>query len=151
MCVWHVVFSFKDLANRIEAPDGNARWDKPLFTVGPEDPLPFQDILQVVQGQGFRAHCSNATAHGRLEDTTFRYQLDQKTSAVVNAVMAAMGEGFVPGDRVRIPDCKTEVCTTQDLLACGVTPLSPWDVLNATMWGVFIFFPDPVAESCVSC
>ena len=35
---------FDALVMRYEAPDGRNRWDAPLFTIQPEDELPFVDI-----------------------------------------------------------------------------------------------------------
>lgn len=36
--------NFDALIMRYEAPDGRNRWDTPLFTIQPEDKLPFEEI-----------------------------------------------------------------------------------------------------------
>merc|ERR1712137_905216 len=36
---------FDALVMRFEAPDSRNRWDQPLFTIQPEDQLPFNDIV----------------------------------------------------------------------------------------------------------
>ena len=36
--------NFDALVMRYEAPDGRNRWDAPLFTIQPEDELPFESI-----------------------------------------------------------------------------------------------------------
>jgi tRNA uridine 5-carbamoylmethylation protein Kti12 len=36
-----------DLLQRMEEPNEQKRWDKPLFTVTPEQELPFQQIYEV--------------------------------------------------------------------------------------------------------
>lgn len=39
---------FNALIMRYEAPDGRNRWDSPLFTIQPEDELPFNSISEVL-------------------------------------------------------------------------------------------------------
>jgi tRNA uridine 5-carbamoylmethylation protein Kti12 len=40
-------FRMEDVMKRLERPIGTNRWDAPLYTVTPEETLPFEDICAV--------------------------------------------------------------------------------------------------------
>jgi len=47
-CVWLCFNSFDALVMRFEAPDSRNRWDRPLFVLQSDDPLPCQQIYEAL-------------------------------------------------------------------------------------------------------
>uniref|UniRef100_A0A8C4Q3E2 Protein KTI12 homolog n=1 Tax=Eptatretus burgeri TaxID=7764 RepID=A0A8C4Q3E2_EPTBU len=77
-----------DLAMRFESPDGNNRWDSPLFTVQPEDELPCQTICDVLFLR--RAPPPNqSTLNQPISPSNFLYDLDKVTQEAVNVSAAS--------------------------------------------------------------
>ncbi|KAJ1727032.1 kti12, chromatin associated [Coemansia biformis] len=104
---------FEALAARYEEPNGETRWDSPLFTIiqhDPEDVLPFDGIWDAVVER--RAPPPNfATAMKPVAETNYLFELDRATQEVIGAVLESQKSGVpvallpVPGtvERVRMP------------------------------------------------
>eukprot|EP01027_Heterolobosea_sp_BB2_P015137 GEZU01021687.1.p1 GENE.GEZU01021687.1~~GEZU01021687.1.p1 ORF type:complete len:248 (-),score=17.02 GEZU01021687.1:74-787(-) len=90
-----------ELSMRMEIPNGNNRWDNPLFTVLPNDPTPIEEITRFVTC-GKAATPTLATMPQRLSDTNFFYELDQITNEIVNEIVAAQTTAM-PGDLIPVP------------------------------------------------
>ncbi|KAK4820271.1 hypothetical protein QYF61_022841 [Mycteria americana] len=85
-----------------EAPDPRNRWDRPLFTVHGEEPLP----LAAIRGALFESTPPpphRATRTQPLQSSSFLHHLDRVTQEVLAAVMAAQRSGAQPGEVVRVP------------------------------------------------
>ena len=46
--LFKIFFSLDGLVMRFEAPESRNRWDSPLFTILPEDELPFEAICDAI-------------------------------------------------------------------------------------------------------
>lgn len=92
-----------DLIGRFEEPNGSRRWDQPLFTVGPDDNLPLDEIVSaVISGKVVKS--SMATEISELKETNFLYELDRVTKDVLKAVSSAQSSGNVAvGDLLAVP------------------------------------------------
>ncbi|KAK2543133.1 Txndc12 [Columba livia] len=85
-----------------EAPDPRNRWDRPLFTVHGEEPLPLADIRAALF-ESAPPPPHRATRAQPLQSCGFLHHLDRATQDVVAAVMAAQRSGAQPGEVVRVP------------------------------------------------
>nr|CAG4649526.1 EOG090X0A11 [Scapholeberis mucronata]SVE93758.1 EOG090X0A11 [Scapholeberis mucronata] len=93
---------FNALVMRYEAPDGRNRWDSPLFTIQPEDELPYEKISEVLFDR--KAPSPNQSTQSLpLTSTNFLYELDCVTQEIVNRVVEAQ-KTCVIGDEVSIPN-----------------------------------------------
>ncbi len=91
-----------ELVARFEAPNANTRWDSPLFTVTPDEPLPLAAITAALRGAPAKPNV--ATQEQRMADPAFLHNLDRGTQDVVAAVLAAQQQrALVPGDKVPVP------------------------------------------------
>jgi protein KTI12 len=94
------------LFNRMEHPNGNKRWDKPLFTVTADDKMPTEDIYNVlIHGEALRPSVS--TVKQVVSETNTLHELDRVTQEIVKSIVDAhkiMG----PGDPVKVPHCDLE-------------------------------------------
>ncbi|XP_062437519.1 protein KTI12 homolog [Rhea pennata] len=85
-----------------EAPDPSNRWDRPLFTVGAEEPLPLAAIRAALfEGRPPPPH--RATRAQPLQSADFLHRLDRVTQEVLAAVAAAQRGGAQPGQLVCVP------------------------------------------------
>lgn len=93
---------FDALVMRFEAPDSRNRWDQPLFTIQPEDQLPFNDIVAALFER--KAPPPNQSTQSLpLTSTNFLYELDCVTQEIVNRVVEAQKTSLI-GDTVSIPN-----------------------------------------------
>uniref|UniRef100_UPI00358F379B protein KTI12 homolog n=1 Tax=Myxine glutinosa TaxID=7769 RepID=UPI00358F379B len=96
-----------DLAMRFESPDGNNRWDRPLFTVQPEDELPCQTICDALFLR--RPPPPNqSTLNQPISSSNFLYDLDKVTQESVNLILDAQ-RSTGPGDPISIPGTKKKL------------------------------------------
>ncbi|NXL58077.1 KTI12 protein, partial [Chordeiles acutipennis] len=86
-----------------EAPDPHNRWDRPLFTVHGEEPLPLADIRAALFESGPPPPPHRATRAQPLQSGTFLHRLDRLTQEVLAALMAAQRSGAQPGELIRVP------------------------------------------------
>eukprot|EP00823_Brevimastigomonas_motovehiculus_P005268 TRINITY_DN3826_c0_g1_i1.p1 TRINITY_DN3826_c0_g1~~TRINITY_DN3826_c0_g1_i1.p1 ORF type:complete len:278 (+),score=41.12 TRINITY_DN3826_c0_g1_i1:116-949(+) len=93
----------EDLLKRLEKPDANKKWDKPLFTVKPTDKLPLKDIGQaLLSGKAEKPTC--ATIQSKLEDSNLLYEIDRVTQDISKTVLSAIGEStWCLGDDIKVP------------------------------------------------
>ncbi|XP_052658637.1 protein KTI12 homolog [Harpia harpyja] len=85
-----------------EAPDPRNRWDRPLFTVRGEEPLPLAAIRAALF-ESAPPPPHRATRSQPLQSSGFLHHLDRVTQEVLAAVMAAQRSGAQPGEVVRVP------------------------------------------------
>ncbi|KAM9542359.1 protein KTI12 homolog [Guaruba guarouba] len=85
-----------------EAPDPQNRWDRPLFTVHGEEPLPL-DAIRAALFDSAPPPPHRATRTQPLQSASFLHQLDRVTQEVLGAVMDAQRSGAQPGETVRVP------------------------------------------------
>ncbi|XP_037259489.1 protein KTI12 homolog [Falco biarmicus] len=85
-----------------EAPDPRNRWDRPLFTVHGEEPLPLADIRAALF-ESAPPPPHRATRPQPLQSSGFLHQLDRATQEVLAAVVAAQRSGAQPGEVIRVP------------------------------------------------
>lgn len=85
-----------------EAPDPRNRWDRPLFTVHGEEPLPLADIRAALF-ESAPPPPHRATRSQPLQSGGFLHLLDRATQDVVTALVAAQRSGAQPGELVRVP------------------------------------------------
>ncbi|XP_015491096.1 protein KTI12 homolog [Parus major] len=83
-------------------PDPNCRWDRPLFTVRGDEPLPLGAIRAALfESAPPPPHRSTRTQP--LQSCGFLHQLDRVTQDVLAAVLAAQRSGAQPGETIRVP------------------------------------------------
>ncbi|XP_042642318.1 protein KTI12 homolog [Tyto alba] len=91
-----------------EAPDPRNRWDRPLFTVRGEEPLPLAAIRAALF-ESAPPPPHRATRSQPLQSGAFLHRLDRLTQEVLAAVMAAQSGGAQPGQPVRVPGLAAEL------------------------------------------
>ncbi len=97
----------KELIMRFEPPDSRNRWDSPLFTVFPEDDLPFQEIYDALFGR--KAPPPNqATMNTPLSSTNFLFELDRITQEIITGILEGQKTSFV-GDTIHVGNCTEKV------------------------------------------
>ena len=92
---------FDALVMRFEPPNSQNRWDQPLFTLYPDDPLPGQAILDTLL-HSKPPPPNQSTQTQPLSATNFLHELDRKTQEVVSSILDAQRVA-VPGDIVHVP------------------------------------------------
>lgn len=98
---------FNALVMRFEAPDSRNRWDKPLFVLQSDDPLPCQQIYEALFHS--KAPPPNlSTLSQPISSTNFLHELDQITQRTVNLIMEAQ-KTCVSGDSLSVPGAKDKV------------------------------------------
>lgn len=103
------------LVMRFEAPVGKNRWDSPLFTVLPEDALPFEAICDALFHR--KAPPPNmSTVSQPLSQTNFLHELDKITQESISVLMNAQ-KTCVPGDHIAIPSATDKVHLTRTVNA----------------------------------
>ncbi|NWZ65905.1 KTI12 protein, partial [Acrocephalus arundinaceus] len=85
-----------------EEPDPSCRWDRPLFTVNGEEPLPL-DAIRAALFESAAPPPHRATRTQPLQSCGFLHQLDRVTQDVLAAVLAAQRSGAQPGETIRVP------------------------------------------------
>ncbi|XP_063953699.1 protein KTI12 homolog isoform X1 [Lytechinus pictus] len=98
---------FDGLVMRFEAPISKNRWDSPLFSVGPDDDLPCQEVYDALFLR--KAPPPNlSTVSQPLSATNFLYELDKRTQEAVTTLINAQ-KTSIPGDDISIPGAKDKV------------------------------------------
>lgn len=92
---------FDALVMRFEPPNSQNRWDHPLFTLYPDDPLPGKDILDSLFHRK-PPPPNQSTQTQPLSATNFLHELDRKTQEVVSNILEAQRTS-VPGDDILVP------------------------------------------------
>ena len=102
---------FDALVMRFEPPDSRNRWDSPLFTVYPDDPLPGPGILDALLKR--KAPPPNQSTQSQpLSATDFLHELDRQTQVVVTSVINAQ-QTAVPGDMLAVPGTGDKFCMSR--------------------------------------
>ncbi|XP_006262295.3 protein KTI12 homolog [Alligator mississippiensis] len=89
-------------AGPFEPPDARNRWDRPLFAVCGQEPLPLP-ALRAALLESPPPPPNQATRAQPLQSTAFLHQLDRVTQEVLGAVLAAQRGGAQPGERIPVP------------------------------------------------
>lgn len=83
---------FENMIYRYEEPNGMNRWDKPLFTVLYDDPIPpFDDIWEVLIGSGGKPKTvkpHQATVLKPASSSNHLYDLDLVTQEVLSLILS---------------------------------------------------------------
>eukprot|EP00455_Lapot_gusevi_P015520 TRINITY_DN1786_c0_g1_i4.p1 TRINITY_DN1786_c0_g1~~TRINITY_DN1786_c0_g1_i4.p1 ORF type:complete len:276 (-),score=38.44 TRINITY_DN1786_c0_g1_i4:19-846(-) len=97
---------FEDLVLRMEVPNANVKWDKPLFVLEEKDDLPLQEIHDALV-LAKAAKASLATTPQTLSDTNFLFELDRITMDMEKAIIAAQQQEI--GSLVALPHTKNKL------------------------------------------
>ena len=111
---------FDDLWSRFEAPDARKRWDKPLFVVRPDDPLPAAPIAAYILHNAAPVVPNASTQNAPAPSSSFVSQLDAHTRTIVNAVIAWSSRGGMPGEPIVVDDPSSPGSTLSLVLAVPV-------------------------------
>lgn len=91
---------FDALVMRFEPPDSRNRWDQPLFTLYPDDPLPSDAILDTLIHRK-PPPPNQSTQSQPLSATNFLHELDRRTQEVLTSLLDAQRTGMV-GESVAV-------------------------------------------------
>ncbi|MCL4126916.1 UNVERIFIED_CONTAM: hypothetical protein GTU68_016641, partial [Idotea baltica] len=92
---------FDALILRYEAPDSRNRWDSPMFTILPEDDIPFSAIYDALFERK-PPPPNQSTQLQPLSSNNFVHLLDKCTQEVVSAILTA--QKITPEGEIKIPD-----------------------------------------------
>ena len=101
------------LAMRFEPPDSRNRWDSPLFTIFPDDPLPGEKILDALLKRK-PPPPNQSTQSQPLSATDFLHELDRKTQEIVTGILNAQRTALA-GDKLTLPGTSEQFCLTRIL------------------------------------
>ena len=91
-----------ELIMRYEEPNGQARWDSPLFMVQADGGINMEDLDAAL----FKSKApppNLSTVAQPLQPTNFMYELDRVTNEVVKHVISSQRQ-MLPGEKIRVPD-----------------------------------------------
>ncbi|KAM7161705.1 protein KTI12 homolog [Macrochelys suwanniensis] len=88
-------------AGPFETPDSRSRWDRPLFTVHGQEPLPLAEIRAALF-ESRPPPPNQSTRSQPLQSAGFLHQLDRVTQEVLAAVLAAQRSGAQPGELIQV-------------------------------------------------
>ena len=103
---------FDALVMRFEPPDSQNRWDHPLFTLYPDDPLPTQAILDTLMHRK-PPPPNQSTQSQPLSATNFLHELDQRTQEVLTSLLDSQRTSVV-GEHVAVPGTTEKVHLTKN-------------------------------------
>ena len=83
----------KDLYSRMEEPIQSNRWDCPLYTLYPNDEVPFDDI-NISLFEGKKPKDPVSTKPDIAFDTNFLFQLDKNCQDIVNDILKQQEQGL---------------------------------------------------------
>lgn len=87
---------------RFEPPDARNRWDSPLFSVKPNDELPFIEIQKALFAK--KAPPPNqSTMNTPQSSVNFLYELDRMTQELIATLLEAQKTAYV-GDEITLPN-----------------------------------------------
>ena len=99
--------SCRELMMRFEPPNSQNRWDSPLFSLKPEDKIPFQEIDATLFAR--KAPPPNqSTMSTPLSSVNFLYELDRITQELIIALLEAQKTSFV-GDEITLPNSSEKI------------------------------------------
>lgn len=104
---------FDALVMRFEPPDSQNRWDQPLFTLYPDDPLPSQDILDTLIHRK-PAPPNQSTQSQPLSATNFLHELDRRTQEIISSLLDAQRTSMV-GEHISLPGTTEKLHLTKNL------------------------------------
>ncbi|KAI9355055.1 protein KTI12 [Zopfochytrium polystomum] len=83
------------LLTRLEEPDARHRWDRPLLTLLPTDPVAHiaDDLVAALLAPAHRPTPNQSTATHPVADTNYLHETDSTVRAVADAVLAAVRDG----------------------------------------------------------
>lgn len=91
----------EELMMRYEEPNGQSRWDAPLFIVQIDNELNV-DSIDAALFQSKAPPPNMSTVAQPLQATDFLYELDRTTNDTIKHVVSCQ-KGAVPGDKIRMP------------------------------------------------
>ncbi|XP_055354582.1 protein KTI12 homolog [Paramacrobiotus metropolitanus] len=103
------------LVMRFEPPDSQNRWENPLFTVLPEDVLPFNDILASLLNRQ-PPPPNQSTQSQPLAPVNYLHELDKVTQSITAAILSSQLNGQ-PGDKIIVPGIVEPVAFGQKVSA----------------------------------
>ncbi|EDQ92902.1 uncharacterized protein MONBRDRAFT_21036 [Monosiga brevicollis MX1] len=101
------------LMMRYEQPDDRNRWDKPLFAITDDKPLPV-DAIYAALFEGTAPTPNYSTQSQPLSETDFLQQLDAITRAIVQAVVQKSATAVL-GDKIVVPHSADPVVLRESL------------------------------------
>lgn len=101
--IWKNEQLLRELTMRVEVPNEKARWDHPLFRLGPSDETPLTEIQNALLNPTHKPKPNLSTLPLLLSDTTLLYELDKTTNAIISELMAQKSI-LMPGDLMSIAD-----------------------------------------------
>jgi protein KTI12 len=104
--------TFDGLVMRYEAPNGNNRWDSPLFLSLKLAPLDMEAVEAALYSRK-PPPPNQSTQCQPLSSTTFLHELDKCTSAIISAIMEAQKLGLA--DDVKVPGTEERVHATRSV------------------------------------
>ena len=93
--------TFDALVQRFETPDSRNRWDFPLVTLYPSDPLPERELLDAIL-KAKPPPPNQSTQSQPLASVDFLHELDRQTQSIVSKILELQGQGLLPGS-VSVP------------------------------------------------
>ena len=104
---------FKDLIQRMEAPNAEKRWDQPLFRVEPEEDLPLEQISDALL-KGKIPAVNQAVVPQRMEESNYLFELDRITQEIIRSIIDRQSSsssevGIMVGDTFRVPHATVSV------------------------------------------
>ena len=102
---------FDALVMRFEPPDSQNRWDQPLFTLYPDDPLPSKAIQDTLLHQK-PPPPNQSTQSQPLSATNFLHELDRRTQDVLTSLLDSQRTSIV-GEDIAVPGTRERVHLTR--------------------------------------
>ncbi|RPA93040.1 chromatin associated protein KTI12 [Choiromyces venosus 120613-1] len=101
--------TLENLVFRYEEPNGNARWDSPLFTVpwmdsGEECMAVWEQVWKAVCAEGVVVKANQATVLKPASESDYLYELDKTTQEVVSLVLDHQ-KNSGGGGELPVPEC----------------------------------------------
>lgn len=93
------------LIQRFEFPDNRQRWDKPLFTIAAEEPLPTDELMAALF-ESKAAAPRYSTQSQPLSSSDFLTQLDQITKDIVSVCDTSLSGFYVSDTPSFSPVCR---------------------------------------------
>lgn len=102
---------FEALVMRFECPDSRSRWDSPLFTVEPHEPIPCAEVANALFGVKEVKPNMSTTSQPVIGGNNL-HEVDRATQIVVADVARALGSAM-PGDTISVSGADVHVVLTR--------------------------------------